>query len=77
MSNEVKIAVLEEQIRGLREQQKSHAVEAKEMFDRLFEQIAELEAALNRGRGAYAASLVFAGAIGGAIMTGVHWLLGK
>jgi hypothetical protein len=70
--NDIKIAVLEEQIRGLREQQKAHAESSAAQFETLFEKIDVLTAALNRGKGMYAASLMFFGAVG-AVLEWVFW----
>jgi len=60
----IRIAVLEEQIRGMREQQKSHNFATQERFDELDEKVDQLIAVMNRGKGAYAASLALAGIIG-------------
>lgn len=62
--SDVKIAVLEEQLRGIREQQKSQSDQTRELFTKLFNEIDMLKTAMNRGRGVFAASLTFAGAIG-------------
>lgn len=68
MNNEVKIAVLEEQIRGVRDQQKTHNETTQRRFDELDEKVDELVAALNRGKGAYAASLLLAGSLGAGLL---------
>ncbi len=62
--NAIDIAVLKEQINGLREQQKAHSEATKAQLNGMESKIDELTAVMNRGRGAYAASLVIAGAIG-------------
>jgi hypothetical protein len=72
---DVKIAVLEEQLKGIREQQKAHAEASEKQFTKLFTKIEELEAALNRGKGVFAASLTFAGIIGAGITALVEWVL--
>lgn len=59
-----RLAVVEEQIRGLREQQKAHAVEAKYMFAALSGEVKELTAVMNRGRGAFAFALMMSGTLG-------------
>lgn len=64
----VRIAVLEEQIKGIREQQRLHNATTQQRFDALEEKLDELTALMNRGRGAYAASLMLAGAIGAALL---------
>lgn len=60
----VKIAVIEEQIAGLRAQQKAHSDAAQRRFDSMEHKIDELTAIMNRGRGAYAASMALAAIIG-------------
>ncbi len=66
--NTVRIAVVEEQIRGIREQQRAHYASAQRRFDEIDAKMDELLAVINRGRGAYAASLVVAGVLGGFII---------
>jgi len=63
--NTVKIAVVEEQIKGLREQQKSHADNTAQKFDMAFEKLDNITEAMNKGKGVFAASLFFAGVVGG------------
>lgn len=63
--NALKIAVIEEQIGGLREQQRAHNAVTQTRFDRTDKKLDELTAVINRGKGAYAASLVIAGIVGG------------
>jgi hypothetical protein len=62
--NAVKIAVLETKIEGLREQSVAHYKTNQERFDRVDMKIDELVAVMNRGKGAYTASMIIAGAIG-------------
>lgn len=62
--NAVRIAVIEEQIHGLRHQQKAHNDSALRRFDSMEKKIDELTAIMNRGKGAYAASMALAAAIG-------------
>lgn len=62
--NAVKIAVIEEQIVGLREQQRAHNANAQTRFDSMERKLDELTAIMNRGKGAYAASMALAAAIG-------------
>lgn len=66
--NNIRIAVMEEQIKGIREQQRSHYEVAQRRFDELEQKADALIAIVNRGRGAYAASLVLAGLLGGFII---------
>lgn len=71
----VRIAVLEEQIRGVREQQRSHNEVTQRRFDGLDSKVDQLIAIMNRGKGAYAVSLALAGIIGAVIIKGI-WLAG-
>lgn len=64
----VRIAVVEEQVRGMREQQRSHMALNQQRFDDIDRKMDELIATMNRGRGAYAASLMLAGVIGGTLL---------
>jgi|GEM_PF-3431783 hypothetical protein len=66
--NTIRIAVVEEQIKGMREQQRSHNQSTQRRFDDIDSKMDELIAIINRGRGAYAASLVLAGLIGGFVI---------
>lgn len=75
-SNRVEIAVLKEQISGLREQHRAHNESTQKRFDTLEEKVDSLVAVMNRGRGAYAASMVLAGVIGAVILKYVAWALG-
>lgn len=62
--NRLRIAVLQEQMGGLREQQRAHYDTTQRRFNALEDKIDELTAVLNRGRGAYAASMALAAGIG-------------
>lgn len=64
LQNALKIAVIEEQILGLREQQRAHNETTQKRLDRMEKKLDELTAIMNRGRGAYAASMALAGIIG-------------
>lgn len=66
--NAIKIAVVETELKGLREQQKSHADEMREGMKEIRSDVAELMAIMNRGRGAFAASMAVAATIGGFIV---------
>ena len=66
--NSIRIAVIEEQISALREQQRAHNAASQTRFDRMERKIDEFTAILNRGRGAYAASLLLAGLVGGFVL---------
>jgi len=66
--NAIKIAVIEEQIAGLREQQRAHNDTTQHRFNGIEHKIDALAEVLNRGRGAYAASMALAAAIGGVLI---------
>jgi hypothetical protein len=70
--NAIKIAVLQEQIVGLREQQKAHNDTTQRRFNGLESKIDELTAIMNRGRGAYAASMALAAGIGAVLIEFVN-----
>ena len=72
-ANAIKIAVIAEQISGLREQQKAHNVSTQTRFDGMEKKLDDLTAIMNRGKGAYAASMAFAGAIGAVLMSVIAW----
>lgn len=71
----VDIAVLKEQVNGLREQQKAHADATSKRFDALDESVGELIAAFNKGKGAYAVLFVLSGILGAAILKGIGLLV--
>jgi hypothetical protein len=73
-TNEVEIGRLQEQLRAVQAQQATHAANTEQLFDKLFDKIDTLEAAMNRGRGVFAASLTFAGMIGGCAAAIVEYL---
>lgn len=77
VSNSVKIAVLEEQIRGLREQQKIHAEATHKSLINLTEKIDRLFEVMNRGKGAFAASVALAGVFGAAVTKTIAFISGK
>lgn len=68
MENTVKIAVLEEQVKGIREQQYAHAKDTRERFDVMDGKLDELLSMLNKGKGAYAVLFLLSGAIGAAVI---------
>lgn len=68
---------LEVQLDGLREQHKAHSERTEKLFTKLFEGVDELKAVMNQGKGAYAVSLMVAGAIGGVIVKTMGYFLGK
>ena len=66
----IKIAVIEEQIFGLREQSRAHSETAQKRFDSMEKKLDELTAIMNRGRGAYAASMALAAMLGALVLKG-------
>lgn len=66
--NAIDIAVLKEQIGGLREQSRVHNEVTQKRFNGLEVKIDELTAIMNRGKGAYAASMGLAAALGAALI---------
>jgi len=64
----VKIAVLEEQIKGIREQATVHARDTRERFDHMENKLDELLTMMNKGKGAYAVLFLLSGMIGAAII---------
>ncbi len=66
--NAIKIAIVETELKGLREQQKAHADEMREGMKEIRGDVAELMAIMNKGRGAFAASVAVAAAIGGFVV---------
>lgn len=70
----VQIAVLKEQINGIRAQQAAHAQETRERLTGLETTLQELVAVMNRGKGAFAASLALSGVIGGAVVKALSFL---
>jgi hypothetical protein len=70
--NAIKIAVIQEQVLGLREQQKLNNDTTQRRFNGLEQKIDELTAIMNRGRGAYAASMALAAAIGAVLLEMVN-----
>ena len=73
-TNALKIAVIQEQIAGLREQQRAHNDTTQRRFNALEVKIDDLAAIMNRGRGAYAASIAVATAIGAMLIEAVSFI---
>lgn len=74
---EIKVAVLETELKGLREQQKAHATETQKALQSLSADIRDLMQVMNRGRGAFAFGLFLASAIGAGAMKVLTAMLGK
>jgi len=75
MMNTVEIAVLKEQMAGLREQQKAHAIASETRSNELAtaikglqKDVGEVVGLLNRGKGAWAMLLVLSGVVGGIVV---------
>jgi hypothetical protein len=66
VENALEIAVIKEQIKGIREQQSTHAKDTRERFDYVDEKLEVLVATLNKGKGAYAVLFLVSGLIGAA-----------
>jgi hypothetical protein len=73
-TNAVEIGRLQEQLRAVQAQQAAHATNTEKLFDKLFSEIDDLKAAMNRGRGVFAASLTFAGLVGGTAAALIEYL---
>lgn len=73
-TNAIKIAVLQEQILGIREQQRAHNDSAQSRFNSLEDKLDEFTAILNRGRGAYAVSMALAAVIGATLLQAVGFV---
>jgi hypothetical protein len=72
--NAIRIAVIEEQISGLRQQQKAHNEAAQRRFDGMEIKLDELTAIMNRGKGAFAASMALAAGIGAILIDAIHFI---
>lgn len=70
--NAVRIAVIEEQIAGLRQQQRAHNESTQRRFDGMEMKLDELTAIMNRGKGAFAASMALAAAIGAILIEAIN-----
>lgn len=74
LQNALKIAVIEEQIFGLREQQRAHNETTQRRLDSVEKKLDELTAIMNRGRGAFAASMALAAGIGAVMIEGINFV---
>lgn len=85
IENAIKIAVVEEQVRGVREQQAAHAKDTRERFDltnnkidNMDGKIDELLTSLNKGKGAYAMLVIMSGLVGAVVIkvagAVIHWM---
>jgi hypothetical protein len=64
-SQDVEIAILQTEVKELT---------AK--VEKLTEAVAKLTEVMNRGKGAFAASLLLSGVVGGAVLQGIHYFFG-
>ena len=74
LQNALKIAVIEEQILGLREQSRVHNATTQKRLDRMEKKLDELTAIMDRGRGAFAASMALAAGVGAVVIEGVNFV---
>lgn len=85
---DIKIAVMQSQIEGLREQHKSHKEEITkslaDLADKVFvaiggirNDIKDIYEFINRSRGSIAALMLCASALGGIVVAVVSWALAK
>ncbi len=72
--NDMDIALLQKEMSGLRDQQKAHANEMRIAFKEVGDDLKELTATLNRGKGMFAGAMIVAGAFGAAITKGIAYL---
>ena len=87
-AQDIKIAVLERELAGLREQHKEHKEEIKTALDKVagvfFENLKEMRndirniyEFINQSRGGIATLMLFASALGGVVVAVVSWALGR
>jgi hypothetical protein len=85
---DVKIAVLERELAGLREQHKEHKEEIKTALDKVagvfFDNLKEMRndirniyEFINQSRGSIATLMLLASALGGVVVAVVSWALGR
>jgi hypothetical protein len=73
--NHVRIAVLEAELRGLREQHRAHAESTQQAIRALSEDVKALVAVMNRGKGAFGFAMLIAGTLGAAAVALVDYIL--
>ena len=85
---EVKIAVLERELEGLREQHKEHKEEIKQVIDKIagvfYDNLKEMRTDIrniyefiNRSRGGIAVIMLIGSALGGVVVAVVSWWLAR
>lgn len=62
-----RLVAVEVELRGLREQQRQHALDTRDRFQSMDEKIDALLEALNKGKGAFAFAMILSGLIGGVV----------
>lgn len=72
-----RLVKLEVQLQSLREQHNAHAQETKIIIGELVRKVEELTAVMNKGKGAFAFTLVVAGIVGGFITNSASALFEK
>lgn len=72
--NALKIAVIEEQIYGLRAQQNAHYESALRRFDHMEQKLDKLTAALHQSRGALAAASAIAACVGALMLQAAEFI---
>ena len=70
----VEIGKLQVQIQYFQAKHDASAINTEKLFDKLFDEIDVLKAAMNRGRGVFAASLTIAGMLGGTAAAIIEYL---
>lgn len=76
-TNETRIAVLESELKGLREQHKYHAESTNKKIDGLAEKVDGLCTVMNRGKGAFAVSMAIATLVGGTVISMIIRIIDK
>lgn len=76
-NNDIKIAVLEEQMRTMQKHLENIEKQIESHMRTSADQNAKIMETLNKGKGAFAASLIAAGGVGSLIMLIANWLMSK
>ncbi len=74
---QVRIAVLEAELRGLREQQRETAKETKESIANLTRKVDDLTEIMNKGKGAFSFAMLVAAVVGSFITAGINLIFNK
>ena len=74
---QVRIAVLEAELRGLREQQREHAKETKDAIATLTRKVDALTEIMNKGKGAFSFAMLVAAVIGSFLTAAINYLIPK